>query len=242
MYSCISVTNFQQLNYLVSMILKRDQLQKWSRRLNDICKTKRLWRTLCHLALWLVHTGSRLKESGRHLQRNEKHWQMPLLSCWQRNFANKLIWCVIISLMWTLLRNSLYNSADKAIYIVYIREGGRNGALGCYTFIIIAASLPREWGQKFYFSKTVGQAPPVLPLPKNSNPSPLCPLSYAVFLSLLCFPSDASISTTRGRNCHPFAACVQSMSMFSPHFSFGKSGALNEYFKSKLNCLYKWQQ
>ena len=155
MYSCISVTNFQQLNYLVSMILKRDQLQKWSRRLSDICKTKRLWRTLCHLALWLVHTGSRLKESGRHLQRSEKHWQMPLLSCWQRNFANKLIWCVITSLMWTLLGNSLYNSTDKAIYIVYIREGGRNRALGYHTFIIIAASLPREWGQKFYFFKTL---------------------------------------------------------------------------------------
>ena len=187
MFSCISVTNFQQLNYLVSMILKRDQLQKWSRRLSDICKTKRLWRTLCHLALWLVHTGSRLKESGRHLQRNEKRWQMPLLSCWQRNFASKLIWCVIISLMWTLLGNSLYNSTDKAIYIVYIREGGRNRALGYHTFIIIAASMPREWGQKFHFSKTVGQAPPVLPLPKNRNPSPfaLSPLSYAVFLSLV---------------------------------------------------------
>lgn len=133
MYSCISASNFQLLNYLVSTILKRNQLQKWSRRLNDICKTKRLWRTLCHLALWLVLTGSRLKELGRHLQRSENHWQMPLLSCWRRNFANKLIWCVIFSLMWTHLGNSLYNPTDKTIYNVYIREGGRNGVLGYWS-------------------------------------------------------------------------------------------------------------
>ena len=103
------------INILVSMILKRDQLQKWSRRLNDISKTKRLLKTLCHLALWLVHTGSQLKESGRHLQRNEKHWQMLLLSCWQRNFANKLTWYVTFSLCEHLqcMGNShIYNFAD----------------------------------------------------------------------------------------------------------------------------------
>ena len=52
-----------------------------------------------------------------------------------------------------------------------------------HTFIISAASLYRDWGQKFYFSKTVGQPPPVLPLPKNSNPPPVAisPLSYTIF-------------------------------------------------------------
>ena len=226
MYSCISASNFQLLNYLVSTILKRNQLQKWSRRLNDICKTKRLWRTLCHLALWLVLTGSRLKELGRHLQRSENHWQMPLLSCWRRNFANKLIWCVIFSLMWTHLGNSLYNSTDKTIYNVYIREGGRNGVLGYHTFIISAASLYRDWGQKFFFSKTVGQPPPVLPLPKNSNT-----LHFALFLhcAMPCFLLSCvflliptSVQLVEG-NCYPFTASVLSMSIFLSYFSFGKS-------------------
>lgn len=187
MYSCISASNFQLLNYLVSTILKRNQLQKWSRRLNDICKTKRLWRTLCHLALWLVLTGSRLKELGRHLQRSENHWQMPLLSCWRKNFANKLIWCVIFSLMWTHLGNSLHNSTDKTIYNVYIREGGRNGVLGYHTFIISAASLYRDWGQKFYFSKTVGQPSLVLLLPKSSHVTHCDSRSFSTVLRYVCF-------------------------------------------------------
>lgn len=71
-----------------------------------------------------------------------------------------------------------------------------------HTFIISAASLYRDWCQKFYFSKTVGQPLPVLPLPKNSKNiafRALSPLSYAMFPSLLCFPFDTHISTTRGR-------------------------------------------
>lgn len=220
------------------MIPKRDQLQKWSRRLNDICKTKKLWRTLCHLTLWLVHTGSRLRELGRHLQRNEKPWQMPLLSCWRRNFANKLIWCVIFSLMWTHLGNSLNDSTENAIYIVYMREGGRNGELGYHTFIISAVSLYRDWGQTSYFSKTVGQPPPVLPLPKNSNPLSfaLSPLSYAMFLSLLCF-FWYPISTTHGREL--LSISVQLVS--NPCLSSCRTLALGNlelsmiFLKSKLN-------
>lgn len=226
MYSCISASNFQLLNYLVSTILKRNQLQKWSRRLNDICKTKRLWRTLCHLALWLVLTGSRLKELGRHLQRSENHWQMPLLSCWRRNFANKLIWCVIFSLMWTHLGNSLYNSTDKTIYNVYIREGGRNGVLGYHTFIISAASLrlgpevfllQDSWSATASPASTQEQSCNTLRFALLLHCPTLCLLLSCIFLLI---PTSVQLVEV---TCYPFTVSVLSMSIFLSYFSFGKS-------------------
>lgn len=87
-------------------IHKNDLHQKWNKRLNDISKIKRLWRTLCHRASWLVRTGSLRKESDRRLQRNEKLWLMLLLNCWPRNFVNKQIWWVTFTChfsVWAIL-------------------------------------------------------------------------------------------------------------------------------------------
>ena len=87
-------------------IHKNDLHQKWNKRLNDISKIKRLWRTLCHRASWLVRTGSLRKESDKRLQRNEKLWLMLLLNCWPRNFVNKQIWWVTFTChfsVWAIL-------------------------------------------------------------------------------------------------------------------------------------------
>ena len=49
------------------------------------------------------------------------------------------------------------------------------------TFIAISSASPyREWGHKFYISKTVCQSPPALPLPKNSKQPPF------IFSQLTC--------------------------------------------------------
>lgn len=101
--------------------------------------------------------------------------------------------------MWTHLGNSLYNSTDETIYNVYIREGGRNGVLGYHTFIISAASLrlgpevlllQDSWSATASPASTQEQSHIAIRAPS--------PLSYAMFASLLYFPSDTHISATRG--------------------------------------------
>lgn len=66
--------------------------------------------------------------------------------------------------------------------------------------IVSSASPSGNWGHRFYFSKTLRQHTPALPLHKNNNPSPFA-------LSPLRFPSGAHVSGTHRRELQLLSIC-----------------------------------
>ena len=123
--------------------------------------------------------------------------------------------------------------------LYHIREGGRNGVLGYHTFIISVASLHGEWARSFTSLRQLVRRRQSCLYPRTVTHHHSLSLHFPMsrfFLSCVFLPIPTIVQLVGG-NYYPFAACVQSMAMFLSYFSFGKSGALNEYFKSKLNWL-----